>query len=524
MTDYMPKMTLGDIVRLNAAAIPEKLALVSGGERLTCEQVNRRTNRLAHALLRAGMGQGDRVAVLAYNTVDYFCLYFATAKIGAILLPLNFWYRADEHRHVLDNAEPKLLLRQPGFAEVVAEAAEGWELRIVDFPVAGEAPPAQWADFVAGAPDTEPDVVPEPEWAHMILYTSGTTGRPKGAVLSNRRTVMDAFSMSGALGVRQSNVFANYFPPFHVGNWDHQKLFVLAGATVVLAPQFEPGLVLDLIEREKVSVILTVPTMLNALLTHPDFDGTDKSSVRLLYYGAYDPSGILDRAADAFGAREGKVEMAHCYGLTEAGTFATLCRPYEVFDNWGSIGRAIPGVELALLDDDGKPVPRGEHGEICLRGPQMSGYWRNPEATAEMMRGGWLHTGNVGVMNERGFLWIVDRKKDMIRSGGHNIYSKEVEDALSQHRAVADNAIIGLDDPVYEEMVCAVVVLRPGHEAGEAMTADIQAFVRKHKAGYNVPKRVEYVDALPKNAVGKIQKHILRDKFGGTRRGDRKTA
>lgn len=513
MNDVNRLMTVGDIVRLNSRSIPEKLALVSGGERLTYDEVNRRTNRLAHALVAAGIGHGDRIAVLGYNTADYFCLYFATSKIGAILLPLNFWYRADEHRHIIGNAEPSLILRQAKFADVITEALDDRTIRVVDFPVAGEAASAEWQAFIGDAPDTEPEIRAEPDWTHMILYTSGTTGRPKGAMLSNARSVMDAFAMVGALGIRQSDVFANYFPPFHVGNWDHQKLFVLAGATVVLAAQFDPGLVLDLVETEKVSVILTVPTMLNALLTHEKFAATDKSSVRLLYYGAYDPSGILDRAADAFGAREGKIDMAHCYGLTEAGTFATLCRPYEVFENWGSIGRAIPGVELALLDEDGKEAPRGEHGEICLRGPQMSGYWRNPEATAEMMRGGWLHTGDVGVMNERGFLWIVDRKKDMIRSGGHNVYSKEVEDAIAQHPAVADNAVIGLDDPVYEEMVCAVIVVARGHQAGPELAADIQAFVRQRKAGYNVPKRVEFIDALPKNAVGKIQKHFLRDQF-----------
>jgi len=239
----------------------------------------------------------------------------------------------------------------------------------------------------------------------------------------------------------------------------------------------------------------------------------------LLYYGAYDPSGVLDCAAAAFGAREGRIEMAHCYGMTESGTFATICRSHDVFANWGSIGRPVPGVELALMDDDGNRVPHGQPGEIWLRGPMMTGYWRNPAATEEMMRGGWLHTGDVGVMNENGFIWIVDRKKDMIRSGGQNVYSKEVEDCLAAHPAIADNGVIGLDDPVYEELVCAVVVLRPGFSESPALVADIQNFVKGRKAGYNVPKRVEFIEALPKNAVGKIQKHILRDMFGGTKRG-----
>ena len=507
-------MTVGDIVRHNAISMPDKLALVSGDERLTYADVNRRTNRMAHALLRAGLGHEDRVAVLGYNTIDYYCLYFATAKIGAILLPMNFWFRAEEHRHVLDNAEPSLVLCQSRFAGIMADATLGLTTRVLEMPAAGETPGPDWVRFIEGLPDSEPDIKPSESWAHMILYTSGTTGRPKGAVLGQARSVLDAFAMSGALCVRQDDVFINYFPPFHVGNWDHMKLFVLAGATTILIPQFDPGLVLELIAKEKITVILSVPTMLNALLTHENFEPTDKSSIRLLYYGAYDPGGILDRAANAFGARQGKIQMAHTYGLTEAGCFVTLCRPPDVFDNWGSIGRAIPGVEVALLDDEGHPVEQGAYGEICVRSPMMTGYWRNPAATAEMMRGGWLHTGDVGVMNERGFLWLVDRKKDMIRTGGQNVYSKEVEDCLAKHPAVADQAVVGLDDPVYEEMVCAIVILQSGQLPGPDLAAEIQVFVKERMAGYNVPKRVEFVAELPKNAVGKVQKHVLRERFG----------
>ncbi|GGA78869.1 acyl-CoA synthetase [Nitratireductor aestuarii] len=511
-------MTVGDILRLNAKSIPDKLALVTANERITYAEINRRTNVVANALLRGGVSEGDRVCVLGYNSVDYFCLYFATAKIGAMMVPMNFWHRAEEHAYTLQDAEPSLLLYQRDFDAVLTEACEGTAIRRMEIPKLGEPAGQEWTDYLAGASDEEPDFQVDRQSGHIIIYTSGTTGRPKGALISQERTVLDAFAMSGGLSLRRSDVFLNYFPPFHIGNWDHQKLFLLVGATIVLQAQFSAEEALRTIEQEKVTVILSVPTMLHTLISHEDFDKRDVSSIRLLYYGAYDPSGILDRAAEKFKAREGKCSFAHTYGLTEAGCFAALCRPEEVFDHWGSVGRALPGVELELQDEDGNPVPDGVAGEICLKGPRMLGYWRNPEATAVAFKGGWLHTGDIAVRDKQGFLFLVDRKKDMIRSGGQNVYSKEVEDCISSHPAVADVGVIGLDDPVYEELVCAVVVLRPDQQPSEALAEDISAYVRTRKAGYNVPKRVEFIDALPKNAVGKIQKHVLREIYGAGKR------
>ncbi|CAN7709063.1 AMP-binding protein [Aminobacter sp. LjRoot7] len=513
MTSMM--MTVGDILRLNAMSMPDKLALVSGNERISYAEINRRTNRVANALLRGGIGRGDRVCVLGYNTIDYFCLYFAAAKIGAMMVPMNFWHRAEEHNFTLNDAEPSLLLYQRDFAAVLNEAMQGLSIRRIEIPKAGEEAGAEWRQYLEGASEAEPDIRAEADWDHIIIYTSGTTGRPKGALISQGRTVLDALAMAGGLGVRQDDIFLNYFPPFHIGNWDHQKLFLLVGATVVLQAQFAPPEAIATIEKEKVTVILSVPTMLHALISHPDFDRRDVFSVRLLYYGAYDPSGILDRAAEKFKVREGMCSMAHTYGLTEAGCFASLCRSHDVLDHWGSIGRALPGVELELLDNDGKPVGTDEPGEVCLKGPRMTGYWRNPEATAQALAGGWLHTGDIAIRDKDGYLFLVDRKKDMIRSGGQNVYSKEVEDCISFHSAVADNGVIGLDDPIYEELVCAVVVLRPGYEPSDELASDISAFVRARKAGYNVPKKVVFLDALPKNAVGKIQKHVLREQLSG---------
>jgi acyl-CoA synthetase (AMP-forming)/AMP-acid ligase II len=509
-------MLVGDIVRQNAKNWPRQPAIVCGTDRFDYATLNIRVNRVANALVRRRVKYGDRVAVLGRNSIDYLCLYFATAKVGAVLVPLNFWHRAEEHRYVFTDSEPKVLFYEPEYEPVVREATAGLAIDLLRLTPALEetSPDADWQDFISGAGDEEPDTKIQSDSAHMILYTSGTTGRPKGAVLSHGRTIADAFGMVAAMRLRQNDTFINYFPSFHVGNWDHMKLFLLVGARVVLMREFDAAAALAAIERERVTVVLGVPTMLHALLTHSDFGATDLSSIRLVYYGAYDPSGIIGRTADVFGAREGRIEMGHTYGLTEGGPFISYCPPEQVFSHWGSIGRAIPGIEVALLDDSGHRVRTGQPGEICARGPRMTGYWRNTAATEAALAGGWLHTGDVGVADEDGFLWIVDRKKDMIRTGGQNVFSKEVEDCLAAHPKVAEAAVIGVPDPIYEERVCAVIVLYEATADEDALRAELSAFVRERIAGYNVPRDWAFVESLPKTPVGKTMKHVLREQFG----------
>ena len=504
-------MLVSDIIHLNGKHRRDDEALVVDGRRLTYGELDGEIDQVVRALAAAGVGQSDRIAVLGKNSLPYFLLYFAAAKTGALLVPLNFWHRAAEHEYTLGDSAPSILFVEPALLGSVDGVAP--ELRRVVLPAGDDA--GEWAEFLRNGEGTDvPSVDISPDDPHMILYTSGTTGRPKGALLSHRRTVEDALGMTAVLRVRSDDTFVNYFPPFHVGNWDHMKLFLLVGARVVLLREFDAAEVLRLVPEEHVSVILGVPTMLHELLNHPDFDETDKSSIRLVYYGAYDPSGIMRRTAEVFGVLDGTAEMAHTFGLTEAGPFVTLCRANELLDHWGSIGRPIPGVEVELLDESGQPVPVGQPGELCVRGPRMSGYWNNAEATAAALEGDWLHTGDIAVADDEGFLFIVDRKKDMIRSGGQNVYSKEVEDCLGVHDAVAEVGVIGLPDPVYEERVCAIVVLRPGHVPDETMAEELRRHVRSSLAGYNTPRDIQFVDSLPRTPVGKIQKHVLREQFG----------
>jgi acyl-CoA synthetase (AMP-forming)/AMP-acid ligase II len=511
-------MLLGDIIRVNARHRPDDEALIYDSGPVTYAELNRGVNRVAHALVARGVGHGDRVAVLGRNSLEYVQLYFALGKLGAMLVPLSFWHRTRELTYTVADSEPGMIFVEPELMEpirpVIEETAHPMEF--VALP-SQDGDDADWAAFVAaGASDEEPDAEVSPGDAHMILYTSGTTGQPKGAVLSHRRTVEDAFSMALSMGINSSDTFINYFPSFHVANWDHMKLYLLVGARTVVLREFDEDAVLAAIERHRPTIMLGVPTMFHSLLGHPQFKDTDISSVRLIYYGAYDPSDVMQRTAEAFGALDGSAQLLHTYGLTEAGPFVCFCPPDEVFAHWGSIGRPCPGVEVALLDDDQNEVAVGEPGEICVRGPRMTGYWRKPAESEAALAGDWLHTGDMAVRDADGYFMIVDRKKDMIRSGGQNVYSKEIEDCLSLHDSVDEVAVIGLPDEVYEERICAVIVPMPSVEAGDELAEELKAYVRGSLAGYNCPKEVRFVEELPKNAVGKTQKHRLREQFGST--------
>lgn len=501
---------VSDIVEDNALWAADEPAIIFKDRTWTWRAFRDGVHRLQQGLARHGVARGSRVAILERNCDDYILLHYALAGMGAVLVPVNIWLRSAEVAYILASAQPGFLVVGEEFAATAAAAVEG----LADLPRiirrgAGEEGELHWQDLLADGPAVE---LPRPtswEDPHVILYTSGTTGRPKGAVISHRRTVLDALAASGAYGIRTGERFYCYMPLFHTGAWDYFKLFFYRRGAVVLAERFDAEEAVALIERHGCNGMFSVPLTLRKIVETPSFATSDMSSMRFIAYGSYDPSNVMVNVLNAFrerGARE--VGITHVYGMTEAGPFISYMPPERAEAKPGSIGRPLPGVQLRLLDEEMRPVAPGETGEICLKAPcLMSGYLNRPEATQEAFAGGWLHTGDLGRIDEEGDLHLVDRKKDMIRSGGENVFAKEVEQVLIAHPAIRDCAVVGLPDADYGERVVAVVMLEA---PGAADEPEVIAYTRRRIAGFKTPKQVFFVDDFPRTPAGKIQKHLVR--------------
>jgi fatty-acyl-CoA synthase len=504
---------VSDIVEDNAIWAGDEPAIIFGDCTWTWREFRDGVYALQRGLSRQGIVRGSRVAILERNCDDYILLYYALAGMGAILVPINTWLRTSEIAYILASSQPSMLVVGTAFVETATAAIYTLEdpprLLYRNDEAVGR---LRWSDLLADGPPVTPSTPDSWDDPHVILYTSGTTGRPKGAVISHRRTVLDALAASGAYGIRTGERFYCYMPLFHTGAWDYFKLFFYRRGAVVLAERFDAEEAVVLIERHRCNGMFSVPLTLRQIVETPSFATADMSSMRFIAYGSYDPSNVMVRVLNAFrerGARE--VGITHVYGMTEAGPFISFMPPDRAEQKPGSIGRPLPGIQLRLLDEHMKPVAAGETGEICLRAPcLMSGYLNRPEATAEAFAGGWLHTGDLGRVDEEGDLHLVDRKKDMIRSGGENVFAKEVEQILIAHPAIKDCAVVGLPDDDYGERVVAAVMLE---KPGAADEREVIAYVRQRIAGFKTPKQVFFVDEFPRTPAGKIQKHLVRQSF-----------
>lgn len=517
---------LTDIVHQNALWYPSSLGLAQGNTSLSWTEVSKRMERQVQALTNIGVEQGTRVAVLSYNSVDYAVLQYALAEMGAILVPLNYRLQAREIMEIVADCEPKYFF----YAEELSAAAAGvvdqlWSaststsIRIPQ--LADQTGLWDWDQIEALGGGTPRAVVSvDRHWNEIvsILYTGGTTGKAKGVAISHRQHVVDALSASLAFGIRPRERFLVCGPFSHIAAWSYMRIYFVAGGGAVVMDRFDGGRGVELIERYQCNGIWGVPLMLREIIESSEFPRADLSSMRIIAYSSYDPSDLLTRVLDGFRERGAAgVSLAHGYGLTEGGPFATILRPEEAVSDPMSVGTPVPGVRIELLDPDGVPVPRGGVGEVCLRSAAlMRGYWSNEEAGREALRGGWLHTGDEGRINEQGHLVIQGRLKDMIRTAGENVYAKEVENALIEHPAIADCGVIGLPDADYDERVVAVVVLEPGMSVSED---ELRTFARSRIAGFKVPRTFIFASDLPKTAAGKTQKHELREFYGPARSG-----
>ena len=498
-------MTLDAIVRRGAGRQPTQTAVTDDRGTWTWARLHNEVTRSAVALREAGVGPGDRVAAIDFTSAEYLALYYGAARAGAILCPLNYLSAPDELQYLIGDLEPRLVLAGPEFSDAAAAAVEraAAGTPVVGFGVDG----GEWEQRRGAAdPHTELEP-PDADSLHLILYTSGTTGRPKGACHTQRATYVDGFHGAIGYGVRPDDVYLVHAPSFHCACWDHAKMYLSADATLRILPAFDAGAALAAIETDRVTSTFGVPPVLRALLDHPTWPTTDMSTLRtIIYGGALGELGVLDELRAALGERLG---LYQTYGLTEGGPYVTAAAPALTAVKPGSIGQSVPGVEVSLRDPaSGQPVGDGEVGELCVRSASiMQGYWRNPAATASAIRDGWLRTGDLARRDEDGDLHIVDRLKDMIRSGGENVYAVEVERVLMTDPRVREAAVIGLPDERWGERVVAVVV----PSAGETLDHDqVRAWCREHLAAYKVPKQVEIVDELPRTGLGKVAKQDLR--------------
>ncbi|MGR6920761.1 acyl-CoA synthetase [[Actinomadura] parvosata] len=496
---------IGDLLRRTAARHPSKTAVVFGDLRQSYADLDLAVNRTANALAARGVTKGDRFAVFSHNNHAFVVTYFALARLGAISVPVNFMLGAEEVAYILGHSGASGILAEEALLPV-ARAAVTDDVRVRGVIGAGRdgwEPFTAWSAFEDAS---EPRVEIADDDPIQLMYTSGTEARPKGATLSSRSLIAQYVTCVVDGEMSAGDVEVHALPLYHCAQL-HCFLTpgIFLGATNIILPGPSPAAILATIEGERATKLFCPPTVWISLLRHPDFDRRDLSSLRKGYYGAsVMPVEVLKEIA----ARLPDVRLFNFYGQTEMAPVATILGPEEQLTRLGSAGRPALNVETRIVDDAGEPVPPGVVGEIVHRSPHaMLGYWNDPDKTAEAFRGGWFHSGDLGVMDEDGYLSVVDRKKDMIKTGGENVASREVEEAVYQHPAVAEAAVFGVPDEKWIEAVTAAVVLRDG---GGVTEQELIAFLRERLAPFKTPKRVVFLESLPKNASGKVLKRELR--------------
>ncbi|MET7287077.1 long-chain fatty acid--CoA ligase [Streptomyces sp. NPDC005573] len=500
---------LATMLHESALADPGKPCVVLGDTTLTYAQVEEMAGRVAGNLLALGLERGAKVAVQLPNVPQFLLAYFGAMRAGLVMVPLNPLLRAPEVAYHLENSDARVLITGEPFAEEAhrgASAVPGVATYVVDLGGGGRPEGTEeFAELLA--PAEAPDIVPtDADETAVLLYTSGTTGRPKGAELTHFQLYMNCAVSGELLGFADDDVTLAVLPLFHVfGLSSVLNTAVRFGTTLVLVPRFEPGAVVDAVERHRVTVFPAVPTMYVALLEAAGRD-RDLSSLRVGVSGGAAMPGEVIRA---FEERFPGVVILEGYGLSETASTATFNISAERRKVL-SVGKPVWGVQVRVVDPDDKPLPPGPRhvGEIVVRGHNvLKGYYKNPEATAEAMRGGWFHTGDLGYADEDGYLFVVDRKKDLVIRGGYNVYPREIEEVLYGHPAVAEAAVIGRPDDRLGEEVVAVVSFHPGRQAAPE---ELIAHCKERLAAYKYPREVRVLQELPKGPTGKILKKELR--------------
>jgi long-chain acyl-CoA synthetase len=494
-------MNVAQHVERAAAWFPDHPAILFEGRALSYRELDARAGRLANALTAHGVGRGDRIALYLPNVPDFAVCYLAALKAGAVAVSINAIFKSAEVAHVVNDSGARVLFTVGELLPNVPRAECPALERIVVCEGDAQGHPTLGAWLAAAGPGRRALDLDRHEPA-VLLYTSGTTGVPKGATLTHGNVVFNDYACAHHMGVRQTDRLLLFLPLFHVfGQNAIMNAAFAACATVVLHRRFVPDRVLDSIERERATMFFAVPTIFITLLGL-DLGRWDLTSLRYDFSAAATmPQEVSRRWTERFGR-----PVFEGYGLTECSPFA--CYNHDFRHRFGSVGTAVENVELKILDEDGHELPRGEWGEICIQGPGvMQGYWGRPDDTAAAIRQGWLRSGDIGTMDDEGYVFIVDRVKDMINVSGFKVWPAEVEQVLYRHPAVREAAIYGVSDPVKGEAVHAAIVVREG----AVVTPDeIVAYCRERMAVYKAPAVVDLVSELPKSATGKILKRVLR--------------
>ncbi|HEY5634144.1 MAG TPA: long-chain fatty acid--CoA ligase [Burkholderiaceae bacterium] len=504
-------MNLAQYLEQHAAASPDRAAIRFEGRTLGYRELDRQSSQFARALREAGIAKGDRVAIYLPNVPEFAVSYYAIQKLGAIAVSINSIFKTEEVRFLLDDSGAKVVISVAELAGFVpAECKSVAQRVIVDAPASSPDSLAAWLGRGAallGEGGLFASVECEPDDPAALLYSSGTTGFPKGVTLTQANIHSNIASAAKYSGYRADDRLAAFLPLFHVYGQNYiMNACVLAGATLVLFRRFVPDAVLRAVGEERITMFFGVPTIFIGLLSL-DLSQYDLSSIRYeMSAAATMPEEISRRWTERFGRR-----VFEGYGLTECSPFACYNDLEE--HRFGSVGRAVEGFELAIFDEDDREVPRGEWGEIVIRGPGvMKGYWGRPEDSAQALRGGWLHSGDIGRMDGDGYVYIVDRVKDMINVSGFKVWPAEVEQYLYKIPGVVEVAVYGIADADKGERVAVAVVTKKGAD----LTAEsIVGYCRDNIAAYKVPAKVDLVSELPKSATGKILKRVLRAQAAG---------
>jgi acyl-CoA synthetase (AMP-forming)/AMP-acid ligase II len=500
-------VNLSGLIDHHAERFGERVAFSAGEASLTYGDLHLRTRETAGALAERGVRRGDVVGVLLYNCLEFIDLMCACAHVGAIFMPLNWRLTGPELSYIVEHSGARVLVSEPELEDRLdafrPDATGCVGVRVGD----GDGTRPTLAELVAA---TEPVVDPAPvlgDDVMRLMYTSGTTSRPKGVMITYANLYWKCAAQVVALQLTGLDRGLACGPLYHVGALDLTTTNMLyVGASTHVLHHFEVPAVLAAMEEQQITNVWLAPTMVNAIMNHPEVGDYDLSSMRLVVDGGEKmPLPLIQRIGEIFP----NAWFADAYGLTETVSGDTFLDKGRLIDKLGSVGTPIPHTEVGIVDADDRPLPAGERGEIVVRGPKVSpGYWKDPEATAASRRDGWLHTGDLGVFDEDGYLYIVDRLKDMILSGGENIASLEVERAVYEHPDVLEVAVVGSPHPKWNEVPVAYIVLREDSSVG---ADDLDPFCRERLAGYKTPKAFRFVDALPRNPSGKILKRALRE-------------